>query len=1045
MWIFWRMELTAPQEGQPTAPGQLSGHPAWTSLGESLQQSVASDLGSRTGQHSSFESVGWKTWTWHHTDASTSSLLAAERTHQRQEPCFDLPWDGQRSSLVALCQRLKIPELATEAFIGHVAKGDLVWQATGNQLAADMVSASLARTWYVVPWAEDLCSPQTGSRPGDPLADILFSCVMASILDRIQLLMEEMNLLEPCEDSDLLSTQMVTWVDDVAIGLMSSADKLCHNTIAAFHVIQQVFTEYGMTMSLGVGKSATILRFAGKGAVRARQACESTYAQHLPVLCEYGPIIQVPIVSHYKHLGGFLQRNGALLAEIKIRGAQALQRIAPLRSMLKDERLDIEQRRLLVKSIAMPIITLHCGAWSNLGKGDFQAWSGALFRLYSILQTRQDPGVHKAITFYQAANSAQCPMPVELLHINKLRLLFQIMEHGDEAMFSAVVWNWKIAQEDSWLAGAFRSLRWMEEQCGSSCAVEHCWGLHDIHAWGAIKPMVRSLKKNFKNAEKAHLLRVRNMSELQTVDKFQKDLLVEMGWTSPHMEDEVDPLDKTFTCTTCSKAFTTAAGLSVHENKVHGRSVAVRRFVKGGACWACQKFFHTRGRVVQHLHYGKSGCWITLLRWLVPFSVEDSLALDEEACKLGEAWHHQGLRAHDKDLQWRWCTPEESVPLLQERMDKSQVPQCLPTEEEIQAWQELGLLPPGQGGKEITVRKQREWHVFNSVEDPSVLEAQAMKDAGWWNSDYSWVPLPLKLNARFYLIFFSGHRRINDIPSWIQWTSDIVPVCIDTAISKEKGNMFQIGFWTHLVMSGLVIGGHGGPPAKHQFHCETPNILGGCQTSNLETYDSASQAQSWCWGLWPCSCWSTTWVVASPWSAREALDRSRGPGEFGDPASSSAFWCSLESALYLSYKVHWARHIQNLQSSCRGACHTLHSQSMGLIAHPGSVQRSWEDILKLKVPGVQPKRRLTQENCARSLQGKWHGLPANLLEKIMKQTFLAWIRCLKPWLIAGILTPWINVQCLATFRRTLSFEVGEPPTQNVWRTGPTSIFSASSN
>ena len=752
-------------------------------------------------------------------------------------------WDGQRDSLLKLCQCLKVPGHAMEAFITHVSRGDLIWKATGSRTVSNMVTASLARTWFVVPNSENICSPQTGSRPGDPLADILFSYMMAEILDLLQERLHEAGLLESCRDDQLLHTQMVTWVDDVAFGLTSDATHLCEKTIQAFSIVYETMTEFGMTLSFGPGKSAVIMRFAGKHAIQSRQEAEKTYAQHLPVLNEYGPVVKIPIVSHYKHLGGFITRNAAILPEIRVRSAQVLQRIQPLRRILKDKRLDACQRRLLIKSIAVPILTLHCGTWSNVNKMEFQSWSGAVFKIYTMLNSRDEDGSFHPVTMYKAANEMGCAMPMELLHINKMRLAIQIMEHGDDAMHSAVIHNARIAGEESWVAGIKRSLVWVEEQTGDTTLAALCGDLCEFVTWKSLKNKVKHLRKCLKTAERAHMLRVRTMTELQNADRLQRQIFIDMGWKVENTEDPLQQEQTIFECTICHETFETGAGLSVHEQKKHGRRAAIRRFVTNGACLICRRYYHTRARAIQRLHYGRTGCWFRLMRWLKPMDDEQVALLDQEACQQSEAWHHHGLTAHHKDKQWRMCHEDELIPALVEIIPRNQVSDHLPEQHELDAWCSLGFLPTGEGGRDVTVRKPKEWQIFNAVEDAANYERHMKDEVKTWTCDDSWVPMPLKCNARFYLVFFSGHRRLGDVSCWIQWTSDIVPINVDTAVHGELGNMFNVGFWVHLIRSGLVIGGHGGPP------CETYTLARWNVIPGMEDAPRPLRSSSHPWGI----------------------------------------------------------------------------------------------------------------------------------------------------------------------------------------------------
>ena len=64
----------------------------------------------------------------------------------------------------------------------NVGSGQLVKEATGSEMISDGVAAALSNTWFVIPNGTHIMDPLTGSRPGDPAADILFSLVLTQII-----------------------------------------------------------------------------------------------------------------------------------------------------------------------------------------------------------------------------------------------------------------------------------------------------------------------------------------------------------------------------------------------------------------------------------------------------------------------------------------------------------------------------------------------------------------------------------------------------------------------------------------------------------------------------------------------------------------------------------------------------------------------------------------------------------------------------------------------------------------------------------------------
>ena len=110
---------------------------------------------------------------------------------------------------------------------------------------------------------------------------------------------------------------------------------------------------------------------------KARRSCDAQYRGELVFLTEHFGLTTVPIVQHYRHLGGFLVRHGVVLPEIKIRAAQAIANLQPVKAILRDEQVDIVKRRQLLHGLGMSVVTLHSGTWFHLDKGETACLAGS--------------------------------------------------------------------------------------------------------------------------------------------------------------------------------------------------------------------------------------------------------------------------------------------------------------------------------------------------------------------------------------------------------------------------------------------------------------------------------------------------------------------------------------------------------------------------------------------------------------------------------------------------------------------------------------------
>ena len=710
-----------------------------------------------------------------------------------------------------LCDTIQVPVTAREAFRKNLKETDAIKQSTGSELCKAMARASLKKAWFVIPDGNEVRSPSTGCRPGDPLADLFFTAVLSFALEEIHRRMAEEHLFTV--DEAEVTNCSVAWVDDVAFSIEATADDLVNKTIAALSIIVDVVTEFGLSLSYGHGKTAVIMAFRGRNSTMAKRQHDICHKDGLPVFTEHHGMIRVPVVNHYKHLGGFLTTSGSTLQEIHVRGAQSGVKLHAVRKTLRNPRVEIKHKKGLVRALGVTVLTHHAGSWWNLTEGEYNAWQSAWTKMTQWVYPREPDGRVKHVTLQQRAIDLDCPMPMELLFLHRLRLVVQVLKDQDPYLIEGIIRNYEIAKGQSWLQGVFAAVTWLQEQIGVNLANRAVKDLHDRAMWSAIKESAHQLHKQIKKAEKAHLLRVRMYCELYNAEVEQSQLLKEMGWT---YEGDTQDLEAAveYQCTKCEKKFQTQASLAVHEQRKHGERVAVRRFLCDGICRACQKNFHTRGRAMMHLHSGQTGCWQKVFRCIVPMTLEQAAALDLEDRNKGIAVHQKGFRHWEAEMACRPCTQEEMQNGLQLKCQWHEVGEHDPTDEELACWSELGLLPPGQGGRDRTNRGPSAFKIENVVHGVQSLERRICTEVVRWTPHYDRVPPPIADNDKYILIFFSGHRRANDIADFVHRYSRYIPISIDTAVSETRGNMYDTDLWLRLIRSRRVVAGHGGPPCE---------------------------------------------------------------------------------------------------------------------------------------------------------------------------------------------------------------------------------------
>ena len=614
--------------------------------------------------------------------------------------------------------------------MANVQEANLVDEATGSTAATEMIQTTLQQTWFAIPGGDSLFAPATGSRPGDPLADWMFSLLVSRMLEQIN------NKLETDEQfqDNLTLANNTTWVDDMVFMIEGEASTIVDKAAAVMAEVLQICTEHGFRLSYGQGKTALMVDFRGAHSRKCRQQFEQAHKQMMPIVTEY-ETVNVPLVSFYKHLGGHITRNGDVAPEIRTRAGQALARVVPLKRLVKSKEIAVEQRRLILKSFIIPIVTLHSGTWFHLGLMEYKTWQAALHKIYACMHDRTQDGQVQHLTLHELAKHIQAPMPMEMLHVMKLRLCAQILQSNDPFLISAILRNHAAAGQGSWLSGVFNSFQWLEDQIGGFDVPQDVRRLTDQTVWTTLQPYSKILRKQIKQAIKAHMWRLRIHCEVMDNEAQHRRILHEMGWRNRMHDIEAqvyEPAEEEHACETCGKTFMTAAALATHEQRKHEGRIALRRWAIDSVCRVCGKIYHQRTTLLQHWHRGSATCWYQIMRSCTPISSEQAVHLDDQDRKHGLAMHQQGLKDRQQDMACRPATDLELQGGLEMQTPFDDSP---PTEEEIQRWEQFGFLPAGQGGRSHTARKPSPITLPNVIEDTQRFEREMLEQVSDWEPD----------------------------------------------------------------------------------------------------------------------------------------------------------------------------------------------------------------------------------------------------------------------------------------------------------------------
>lgn len=106
---------------------------------------------------------------------------------------------------------------------------------------------------------------------------------------------------------------------------------------------------------------------------------------------------------------------------------------------------------------------------------------------------------------------------------------------------------------------------------------------------------------------------------------------------------------------------------------------------------------------------------------------EQAQELDLHDKKKGVVMHQKGFLGPEEDKIWRACRQEELKHVLELRQEQ-EPDLSTPSLQELEEWKQIGLLPPGKGGRAVTVRDCGEMKLHHVGKDTFDFEQKLLRE-----------------------------------------------------------------------------------------------------------------------------------------------------------------------------------------------------------------------------------------------------------------------------------------------------------------------------
>ena len=507
---------------------------------------------------------------------------------------------GLDAAVFTLFSRLNFPPEAFGDFLDQLRGPGALECAGVDPYLQESMKEALTGTWFMLHGDERISMTRRGSRPGDNLADLLFSFSLSRILgyvigklrsDGLVLSVDFNPVVSPFHQFDAaLPTESFDclgpiWADDIAVLLRDDkAERLTRKMQVVAAELLHELRLANMEINYGMSKTEIVLDLRGAGSRKVKTDLYRHDPACLQVTCPFETVF-VRVVGRYKHLGTWHASGGSMAFEIRSRLAQAHAEFSRLRQLVfGNKSLSVGHRCNLFHTFVMSGLLYNIAVWPPLSKSDASLFEAGLHRVYRRFAT--------------------CLFGPQVLHWRACKVRTAIRALDGAALFSRArlqylrhlvmkgtwpVWA-MIQQFPQWSEMLKHDFHWLRRNSCSDLPIAEPWV--DWSAWVTLMVRPTMWSNLVRRAADRHMLL--EQSRLEDV------ICLDGDKDAPACLPDACSLHL---CLPCLHGFGSRAAWSVHAFRCHGYVKMSRSVAEGVQCGNCLKVFALHSRLVNHLEY----------------------------------------------------------------------------------------------------------------------------------------------------------------------------------------------------------------------------------------------------------------------------------------------------------------------------------------------------------------------------------------------------------------------------------------------------------
>ena len=514
--------------------------------------------------------------------------------------------------VIGILTALRLPPSDFTRLQAYVRDTPIESESGAGAWTSSMLGEVLSDTWFSWSQTSDLAVVRGGTRPGDNLADMLFSFLFAEVLHRIRRAIAEHGLAcnlgwHPAWRHSLgsdLPPQTegpgpidVSWMDDLAL---LSSSKSAEGTVSATQHIASILLDeclHALLMpNLSKGKTEAIVSLVGPGSRRLKQELFVDSDPTFPLQSAMWPEARLRVTPAYKHLGGIIHHSGSIQAEVKARIGSAWTSFRKhRRRVFAASYASTRDKAILLRSLVLSTMCFGIGTWPTVEPSVQDTFHTALVRMSRIMLRPQHS---HAVTSHMCPGLilalARVPSAETLFHVERLRHLAMLARRAPDELWAL------LHHQGSWLDLAQSSVTWLVDKLALSdgsrsfpCSWAECLPLL-LAAPGRWRSLIRRASTTADLWERWH-------TEVKTYHGLTLRFLLRHGAVKEGQLVSDKP--HTEICAVCKQSFNNLREWSHHAFKRHGRVRPERTLVDGTQCPVCLRQYASNTRLCNHLRH----------------------------------------------------------------------------------------------------------------------------------------------------------------------------------------------------------------------------------------------------------------------------------------------------------------------------------------------------------------------------------------------------------------------------------------------------------